>query len=135
MSSTVFQELLEMLAQKEAELKDIKKSMRDLEKDVSIELEEKEIALKDLKKDVKELKEEHLRELLQNNVEYAENRERVQILKEELANAKAQLFAEATNASRENGGFEQTIMVNGAPTRIQTQQEFGIYLNGKILKA
>ena len=58
MSSTVFQEVLEMLAQKEAELKDIKKSMRDLEKDVSIELEEKEIALKDLKKDVKELKED-----------------------------------------------------------------------------
>ncbi len=135
MSSTVFQELLETLTHKEEELKETRKEMKSAEKDVSIELEEKKIVLRDLKKEVKAMEEDHLRQLLQDNVEYAENRERVQLLKEECAQAKLELFTAATNASRERGVFEEMIMVNGAPTRLQTQQEVGIYLNGKVLKA
>ncbi|QQR54409.1 hypothetical protein IPG41_04360 [Candidatus Peregrinibacteria bacterium] len=133
-ASATFQEQIAILNEKLAELKELKSLMKDIEDDIPMELEDLLLSLKDLKKQVKERKEEHLKKIIEDSVEYNEYRERVQMAKEAMAEAKLKLFTEAANQSREHGDLDQTVVVEGAPFRLQTQKEVAVYLNGKVLK-
>lgn len=128
------QEQIAILNDKLAELKELKSFMKDIENDIPMELEDLMISLKDLKKQVKDRKDEHMKTILEENVEYSEYRERVQMAKEAIAEAKLKLFTEAANQSREHGDLDQTVVVQGAPFRLQTQKEVQVYLNGKVVK-
>ncbi len=99
-----------------------------------MELEELMMSLNDLKKQVKAQKEEHVRSIMKDNVDYNEYREKLQIAKESIAEAKLKLFTAAANQSRDQGDLDQTVMVQGAPFRLQTQKEVTVYLNGKAVK-
>lgn len=134
MADTVFQNLIEELAAKLDELKELKSLMRDLEDDVPMDLEDLLLSFKDMKKQVKELKDKHLKSLLEDNLDYADYRKKVQEAKEVIANTKLQLFTEAAKLTREHGDIDQTVVVNGAPSRLQTQKEVQVYLNGKVIK-
>lgn len=134
MTDNIFQNALQTLAEKQGELKEIKRMMKELESDVPMELEEKLLVLKDLRGEVKDLKDEHIKNILDNSVEYAEHREQVQFLKEEIAQAKLELFTEAQKQSREHGDLDKTVTIEGAPHRLQTQKEVVVYLNGKLVK-
>lgn len=134
MADTVFQNLIEELSAKLDELKELKSLMRDLEDDVPMDLEDLLLSFKDMKKQVKELKDKHLKSLLEDNLDYADYRKKVQEAKEVIANTKLQLFTEAAKLTREHGDIDQTVVVNGAPSRLQTQKEVQVYLNGKVIK-
>lgn len=134
MSDAVIQEKIKLLQEKLIELKELKSLMKDLEEDVPMELEDLLIQLRDLKKQTKERKEQHVKQLLEDNVDYAEYRERIQLAKEEIAQAKLELFTLAANQTREHGDLDETVVVDGAPFRLQTQKEVAVYLNGKAVK-
>lgn len=127
--------LLEQLTIKSEELKEMKKAVKEIENDVPMELEELLLSLKELKKQVKDLRDEHLKTIMENNEEYNELRERIQSHKEEIANHRLELFAAASNMSREHGDIDETLVIEGSPHRLQTQREVAIYLNGKTVKA
>lgn len=131
---TSLQDLIQTLSTKMQELKDTKGLLRDLETDLPMELEDLNASLNDLKKQVKEKKDAHIKSLIESNNEYNDYREQIQELKEEIANAKLQLFTEAANLSREHGDLDQTVVVEGAPQRLQTQKDILVYLNGKLVK-
>lgn len=133
--SQAYGHIIADIQNKEADLKLLKTEIRNLEKDYPMELEELELSLKDLKKQFKAGKDEHINNLLANNVDYAEFRERVQLLKEEIVQKKLELFTLAQNESRDQGSIDRTVMVEGAPMRLQSQEEVVIYLNGKPMKA
>lgn len=132
--NTVFQNLIEELGKRLGALKEIKTLMRELEEDVPMDLEELLLSFKDMRKQVKEGKDKHVKVLLESNDDYADYRKKVQELKEEAANLKLQLFNEAAKLTREHGDLDQTVVVNGTPSRLQTQKEVQVYLNGKIIK-
>lgn len=132
--NAVIQDLIRILNENNAALKELKGLMKEIEDDLPMELEDLLLSLKDLKKQVKARKEEHLQQILEKNVEYSEYRERVQKAKEAIAEAKLKLFIEAANQSREHGDLDQTVVVEGAPFRLQTQKEVAVYLNGKVIK-
>jgi len=134
MSDTAIQQHIQTLATKQAELKEVKRLMKELESDLPMELEDITLSLKDLKKQARDLKDDHLRNLLETSVEYAEYREQVQLLKEEAAQAKLELFTAAENQSREHGDLDKTVTVEGAPHRLQTQKEIVVYLDGRVVK-
>jgi len=131
---SLFEENIQIIADRTAAIKEFKSMMKDIEDDVPMELEDLLIALKDLKKQVKDRKAEHLKHILEENVEYSEYREQLQIAKEDLANAKLKLFTEAANQTRDTGDMDQTVLVQGAPFRVQSQKEIQVYLNGKVIK-
>lgn len=128
------QEFIKILTEKLEELKELKSLMKDLEDDLPMALEELMMSLKDLKKQVKEQKDAHIKLIIEENTDYNEYRERVQMAKEAIAEAKLKLFTEAANQSREHGDLDQTVVVQGAPFRLQTQKEIAVYLNGKAVK-
>lgn len=134
MSDAVFQDLIQKYAGKLSEIKELKSLMRDLETDLPMELEDLLISHKDLSKQVKEAKDKHKKSLIEDSVEYTEYREKLQNAKEEIANAKLELFTHAANLSREHGDLDQTVVVEGAPHRLQTQKDILVYLNGKQVK-
>jgi hypothetical protein len=134
MSDQAIQKSIQDLAAKNAELKEVKRLMKEHEKDVPMELEDILLSLKDLKKQAKGLQDDHLRNLLEESVEYGEYREQVQFLKEEIAQAKLELFTAAENQSREHGDLDKTVTVEGAPHRLQTQKEMIVYLDGRVVK-
>ena len=133
-TNAIIQDQIRILNEKLAELKELKSLMKDLEDDIPMELEDLLITLKDLKKQVKARKDEHLKQIIEDSVEYNEYREKVQAAKEAIAEAKLKLFTEAANQSREHGDLDQTVVVEGAPFRLQTQKEVQVYLNGKAVK-
>ena len=135
MTDPIIAEQIQTIYDKEAALKDFKKMMKDIEDDLPMELEDLMIQLKDLKKQVKERKDAHIKLIIEENTEYNEYREHVQESKEAIAEAKLKLFTEMANRSREHGEIDQTVLVQGAPFRLQTQKEVQVYLNGKVLKA
>lgn len=135
MTDPVLAELIQIIYDKEAALKDFKKMMKEIEDDIPMELEDLMIQLKDLKKQAKALKDAHLKLIIEENTEYNEYREHVQEAKEAIAEAKLKLFTEMANRSREHGDLDQTVLVQGAPFRLQTQKEVAVYLNGKVVKA
>lgn len=135
MTDPVLAELIQVIYDKEAALKDFKKMMKEIEDDIPMELEELNLQLKDLKKQAKDLKDAHLKLIIEENTEYNEYREHVQEAKEAIAEAKLKLFTEMANRSREHGDLDQTVLVQGAPFRLQTQKEVQVYLNGKVVKA
>jgi hypothetical protein len=130
----IFQELIQSFAAKTAELKEVKRSMKEVENDVPMALEDLLIAMKDLRAQVKEQKDDHLRAILETNSDYGDNRERVQFLKEEIAEAKMQLFTMAANESRSHGDLDRKVLVSEGEFRLQTQKEVQVYLNGKLVK-
>lgn len=134
MSDAVIQEKIKLLQEKLIELKELKSLMKDIEDDIPMELEDLMIQLKDLKKQAKDRKDDHMKQILEDNLEYSEYRERVQMAKEEIAKAKLELFTLAANQTREHGDLDQTVIVEGAPFRLQTQKEVAVYLNGKVIK-
>jgi Sec-independent protein translocase protein TatA len=135
MTDPVLAELIQVIYDKEAALKDFKKMMKEIEDDIPMELEELNMQLKDLKKQAKDLKDAHIKLIIEENTEYNEYREHVQEAKEAIAEAKLKLFTEMANRSREHGDLDQTVLVQGAPFRLQTQKEVQVYLNGKVVKA
>lgn len=112
----------------------MKKTIKEIESDIPMELEELMLSLKDLRGQVKERREEHINMIIESNDEYNELREMVQTHMEEIANGRLELFTAATNAEREHGNIDETIVIEGAPQRLQTQREVAIYLNGKAVK-
>ncbi|MFA6023992.1 MAG: hypothetical protein WC777_02130 [Candidatus Gracilibacteria bacterium] len=134
MADAVMQEKIKLLQEKLQELKELKSLMKDIEDDIPMELEDLMLQLKDLKKQAKDRKDEHLKQILTDNLEYSEYRERVQAAKEEIAQAKLEIFTIAANQTREHGDLDQTVVVDGAPFRLQTQKEVAVYLNGKVIK-
>ncbi len=134
MSDAIIQDKIKILQEKAQELKEIKSLMKDIEDDIPMELEDLMIQLKDLKKQAKERKDEHMKTILDESLEYSEYREKVQLAKEEIAKAKLELFTMAANQTREHGDLDQTVIVEGAPFRLQTQKEVAVYLNGKVIK-
>lgn len=134
MNDPVLAELIQIIYDKEAALKDFKKMMKEIEDDIPMELEELNLQLKDLKKQAKALKDAHIKLIIEENTEYNEYREHVQEAKEAIAEAKLKLFTEMANRSREHGDIDQTILVQGAPFHLQTQKEVAVYLNGKVMK-
>lgn len=135
MNDPVLSELIQIIYDKEAALKDFKKMMKEIEDDIPMELEELMMQLKDLKKQAKDLKDAHIKLIIEENTEYNEYREHVQEAKEAIAEAKLKLFTEMANRSRDHGEIDQTVLVQGAPFRLQTQKEVAVYLNGKTLRA
>ena len=135
MNDPVLSELIQIIYDKEAALKDFKKMMKEIEDDIPMELEELMMQLKDLKKQAKALKDAHIKLIIEENTEYNEYREHVQEAKEAIAEAKLKLFTEMANRSRDHGEIDQTVLVQGAPFRLQTQKEVAVYLNGKTLRA
>jgi len=133
MAST-YQQVLEQIFSFQEELKAAKKALKDIESDLPMELEDLMISLKDLQKQAKAAKEEHLKSLLANNTDYVELREKIQSIKEEEADARIQLFTLIQNATRDQGDLDETVMVEGAPVKLQTQRDLAVYLNGKVLK-
>lgn len=134
MNTQMLKELLEKLTIKMEELKEMKKTIKEIESDIPMELEELMLSLKDLRGQVKERREEHINMIIESNDEYNELREMVQTHMEEIANGRLELFTAATNAEREHGNIDETIVIEGAPQRLQTQREVAIYLNGKAVK-
>lgn len=134
MSDAIIQEKIKILQEKVIELKELKSLMKDIEDDIPMELEDLNIQLKDLKKQAKDRKDEHMKTILDESLEYSEYREKVQLAKEEIAKAKLELFTMAANQTREHGDLDQTVIVEGAPFRLQTQKEVAVYLNGKVIK-
>lgn len=134
MNDPVLAELIQIIFDKDAALKDFKKMMKEIEDDIPMELEELNIQLKDLKKQAKALKDAHIKLIIEENTEYNEYREHVLEAKEAIAEAKLKLFTEMANRSREHGDIDQTVLVQGAPFHLQTQKEVAVYLNGKELK-
>lgn len=134
MSDLVIQEKIKLLQEKLIELKELKSLMKDIEDDIPMELEDLMIQVKDLKKQAKDRKDEHMKQILADSLEYSEYRENVQMAKEEIAKAKLELFTLAANQTREHGDLDQTVIVEGAPFRLQTQKEVAVYLNGKVIK-
>lgn len=134
MSDAIILEKIKILQEKLIELKELKSLMKDIEDDIPMELEDLMIQLKDLKKQAKERKDEHMKTILDESLEYSEYREKVQLAKEEIAKAKLELFTMAANQTREHGDLDQTVIVEGAPFRLQTQKEVAVYLNGKVIK-
>jgi DNA repair ATPase RecN len=133
-TNSIFEAALETYQSKLAELKEVKGRVKELVSDVPMELEDKLQVLKNLKKEVKDQQLEWDRQLLEENAEYGELRENVQELKEGIAQAKLELFTEASNLSREHGDLDQTVVVQGVPTRLQTQRELSLYVDGKVIK-
>lgn len=129
-----YQDALQTILSKLEEIKAAKKALKDIEADLPMELEDLMISFKDLQKQVKAAKEDHLKSLLADNAEYVELREKVQELKEEEAEARVQLFTLIQNATRDQGDLNETVMVEGAPVKLQTQRDLAVYLNGKVLK-
>lgn len=134
MNDPVLAELIQILYDQDAALKESKKMMKEIEDDIPMELEELNIQLKDLKKQAKELKDAHIKLIIEENTDYNEYREHVQEAKEAIAEAKLKLFTEMANRSREHGDIDQTVLVQGAPFHLQTQKEMQLYLNGKVVK-
>lgn len=134
MNDPVLAELIQIIYDKEAALKDFKKMMKEIEDDIPMELEELNLQLKDLKKQAKALKDAHIKLIIEENTEYNEYREHVQEAKEARADAMLKLFTEMANRSREHGDIDQTVLVQGAPFHLQTQKEVAVYLNGKAMK-
>ncbi len=134
MNTSLIRDLLERLTIKMEELKEMKKAIKEIESDLPMELEDLMLTLKDLKAQVKERKEEHLKLIMENNDEYNELRKQIQLHKEEIAQNKLELFAAATNLSRQHGDIDETVIIEGSPQRLQTQKEVTIYLNGKTVK-
>ncbi len=134
MNDPILAEQIEIIYNKDAELKESKKMMKEIEDDIPMELEELNIQLKDLKKQAKALKDAHIKLIIEENTEYNEYREHVQEAKEAKAEAMLKLFTEMANRSREHGDIDQTILVQGAPFHLQTQKEVQVYLNGKVMK-
>jgi Sec-independent protein translocase protein TatA len=134
MNDPILAELIQIIFDKDAALKDFKKMMKEIEDDIPMELEELNIQLKDLKKQAKALKDAHIKLIIEENTEYNEYREHVMEAKEAIAEAKLKLFTEMANRSREHGDIDQTVLVQGAPFHLQTQKEVAVYLNGKELK-
>ena len=134
MNTQMLKELLEKLTIKIEELKEMKKTIKEIESDIPMELEELMLGLKDLRGQVKERREEHINMIIESNDEYNELREMVQTHMEEIANGRLELFTAATNAERGHGNIDETIVIEGAPQRLQTQREVAIYLNGKAVK-
>ena len=134
MNDPILAELIQIIFDKDAALKDFKKMMKEIEDDIPMELEELNIQLKDLKKQAKALKDAHIKLIIEENTEYNEYREHVLEAKEAIAEAKLKLFTEMANRSREHGDIDQTVLVQGAPFHLQTQKEVAVYLNGKELK-
>lgn len=132
--NALIQEQIRILNDQMAALKEFKGMMKELEDDIPMELEDLLLSLKELKKQVKERKDAHLKQIMEENTEYNEYRERIQMAKEAIAEAKLKLFTEAANQSREHGDLDQTVVVAGAPFRLQTQKEVQVYLNGKVVK-
>jgi hypothetical protein len=135
MNDPILAEQIEIIYNKDAELKESKKMMKEIEDDIPMELEELNIQLKDLKKQAKALKDAHIKLIIEENTEYNEYREHVQEAKEARAEAMLKLFTEMANRSREHGDIDQTVLVQGAPFHLQTQKEVAVYLNGKAVKA
>lgn len=134
MNDPILAELIQIIFDKDAALKDFKKMMKEIEDDIPMELEELNIQLKDLKKQAKALKDAHIKLIIEENTEYNEYREHVMEAKEAIAESKLKLFTEMANRSREHGDIDQTVLVQGAPFHLQTQKEVAVYLNGKELK-
>lgn len=132
--NTILQQEILRLTDKVAALKEFKGLMKEIEDDIPMELEELNLQIKDLKKQAKDLKDAHIKLIIEENTEYNEYREHIQEAKEEIAEAKLKIFTEAANQSREHGDLDQTVVVQGAPFRLQTQKEMQVYLNGKIVK-
>ena len=132
--STVFEELIRQLAGRKTEIKELKKHIKELEGDVPMELEDAMMELKELKKRCKDLKEAHLNHLLSENASYVEYRERMQDLKEQEAEARVALLEEAGNLSREHGSLDRTVVVEGHPYRLQTENAVQVFLDGKAVK-
>ena len=132
--NTILQQEILRLTDKVAALKEFKGLMKEIEDDIPMELEELNLQIKDLKKQAKDLKDAHIKLIIEQNTEYNEYREHILEAKEEIAEAKLKIFTEAANQSREHGDLDQTVVVQGAPFRLQTQKEMQVYLNGKIVK-
>jgi hypothetical protein len=132
--NSILQEAILSLTDKVAALKEFKSLMKEIEDDIPMELEELNLQLKDLKKQAKDLKDAHIKLIIEQNTEYNEYREHVLEAKEEIAESKLKIFTEAANQSREHGDLDQTVVVQGAPFRLQTQKEIQVYLNGKVVK-
>lgn len=116
-------------------IKDVKSKIREMEKDFPMELEDKMLALKDLRKQVKDEKDEFLKNLREDS-DYYEMLELLEKQRENLAVAKEDLFRKAVD----NGGMmsedlDLTVIVEGAPVRLQSQKDFNLYLNGKALQS
>ncbi len=130
-----YQDAVQAIITKQEELKAAKKALRDIESDLPMELEDLMISFKDLQKQVKAAKEDHIKSLLSDNTDYVELREKIQELKEEEADGRVQLFTLIQNATREHqSDLDETVLVEGAPCRLQTQRDLAVYLNGKVLK-
>ncbi len=130
-----YQDAVQAILTKQEELKAAKKALRDIESDLPMELEDLMISFKDLQKQVKAAKEEHIKSLLSDNTDYVELREKIQEIKEEEADGRVQLFTLIQNATREHqGDLDETVLVEGAPVKLQTQRDLAVYLNGKVLK-
>lgn len=131
---SLFQEIVLELCDKIAAVKEFKSLMKEIEDDIPMELEELQLSLKDLKKQVRERKAAHIKQIIEENTDYNEYREHLQAAKESIAENKMKLFVEAANQTREHGDLDRTILVQGAPFRLQTQKEVQVYLNGKAVK-
>ncbi|MFT7183843.1 MAG: tetrahydromethanopterin S-methyltransferase subunit G [Oceanicoccus sp.] len=134
MDTQTIKQLLEQLTVKMDEIKVMKKTLKEIESDIPMELEDLMIGLKDVRGQVKDRKDEHINQIIETNDEYNEIREMIQDHAEQIANKKLELFSAATNAEREHGNIDETVVIEGAPQRLQTQREVTIYLNGKIVK-
>lgn len=132
---SLFSDTIAEITHAHLSIKDLKSKIREMEKDYPMELEDKMLALKDLRKQVKDEKDEFLKNLREDS-DYCEMLELLEKQRETLAVAKEDLFRKAVdNGGMSSEDLDLTVIVEGAPVRLQSQKDFSLYLNGKALQS
>lgn len=126
---SLFDDPISQLFQALENLKIDKNIVKEFEKDYPIELEELMRGAKQMQKQIKELKERFTLEL-QKNKDYLLARERKANSKIKADELRAQIYQKAFNLEED---LDCTIIVKGAPVRLQSQNQKMLYLNGKEL--
>lgn len=135
MQNSLFTDPLSKLYEVQDALKEDRKMLREKQSDEPLELEELREVLKESKAQVAERRKEFLEKLMSDDVEYNEIRERIQDGKEQMAKLKAEVRLNALVKSKdEDQDLDFTVIVKGAPYRLQTQKDCKVYLNGKEIK-
>jgi hypothetical protein len=126
---SLFDDPISQLFQALENLKIDKEIVKEFEKDYPIELEDLIRGAKQMQKQIKELKEKFALEL-QKNKDYLLARERKANSKIKADELKAQIYQKAFTLEED---LDCTIIVKGAPVRLQSQNQKMLYLNGKEL--
>lgn len=129
----IFEGPIQRLFDAQQDLKNYREDIKKLERDYPIRTKEKMSMLKKMRAEVKAEQEQHVLELARNNGEYREQRDMVQKITEDLKDIKHEIKIGVAKEMQEKGEYDETIIVQGHPFRLQGSTTYGAFLNGKAL--